>query len=370
MSPLGKFTLAILGLRFAGATGFLWGFILGHLFIDNTKIIKIIESAVSQLNDNIRLLLPYNVYNKIEGHFWGKIWGAVFGYVLFGWYGFLILFVLGHFLFDTPYSKHANKFRNMIDKFVDDNLGKISGGIIGFSFQSNVLLFAGVVLGFFLDIKSFRDALSMFKFSSLRVHRKGTYIINMAALSAKLTNFDGKANEPALKLFEDMFEIGEKSHANLQKFFINQSLSSKRFERFARRVRKITNKNLVLKEDSIENLFKIACIDGQLNCAKLDMLEKIAEIIEIPEGNYKVIKKNFEPKFKQENVQDFYEILGVLRNASDAEIKKRWKVLISENHPDLMQAKGVTGDELELCTQKMAVINSAYAAIMKNRKIA
>ena len=61
MSPLGKFTLAVLGLRLAGANGFLWGMLLGHLFIDNTGVIHKIESAVSQVDDNIRLMLPYNV---------------------------------------------------------------------------------------------------------------------------------------------------------------------------------------------------------------------------------------------------------------------------------------------------------------------
>ena len=82
MSPLGKFTLAVLGLRLAGANGFLWGMLLGHLFIDNTGVIHKIESAVSQVDDNIRLMLPYNVsryYNRIEGNFWGKIWGAALG---------------------------------------------------------------------------------------------------------------------------------------------------------------------------------------------------------------------------------------------------------------------------------------------------
>ena len=71
--------------------------LLGHLFIDNTGVIHKIESAVSQVDDNIRLMLPYNVsryYNRIEGNFWGKIWGAALGSVLFGFYGFFVLFYL------------------------------------------------------------------------------------------------------------------------------------------------------------------------------------------------------------------------------------------------------------------------------------
>ena len=123
MSPLGKFTLAVLGLRLAGANGFFLGLWLGHILIDNSKVIHKIESAMAQLDDNIRLMLPYNAsryYNRIEGNFWGKIWGAVLGSVLFGFYGFLLLFIVGHFVFDTPRSSHARAFRAKFDELTSD----------------------------------------------------------------------------------------------------------------------------------------------------------------------------------------------------------------------------------------------------------
>ena len=61
MAPLGKFILAVIGLRLLGANGFLWGMLLGHLLIDKTRVISKIESALGQLDENIRLLLPYNI---------------------------------------------------------------------------------------------------------------------------------------------------------------------------------------------------------------------------------------------------------------------------------------------------------------------
>lgn len=79
MSPLGKFTLAIIGLRFAGAVGFFWGMFFGHILIDSTIVIKKIEKLIAQFDDNIRLLLPYNAcryYNKIDGLFRRKVMGG------------------------------------------------------------------------------------------------------------------------------------------------------------------------------------------------------------------------------------------------------------------------------------------------------
>ena len=96
MSPLGKFTLALLGLRIFGASGFFWGLFLGHILIDRTKVIKNLEKQLSIVDDNIRLFLPYKYYryyNVIDGNFWGKLWGLILGSILFGFHGFIVCFI-------------------------------------------------------------------------------------------------------------------------------------------------------------------------------------------------------------------------------------------------------------------------------------
>ena len=53
---------------------------------------------------------------------------------------------------------------------------------------------------------------------------------------------------------------------------------------------------------------------------------------------------------------------------TDKEIKRRWKELINQYHPDLAQAKGASAREIEACTLKMAEINNAYEHIIKSRQ--
>ena len=57
-------------------------------------------------------------------------------------------------------------------------------------------------------------------------------------------------------------------------------------------------------------------------------------------------------------------------NASNSEIKKRWRELINEYHPDKVQARGATVSEIKAATEKMAEINNAYESIVKLRNIA
>ncbi len=60
-------------------------------------------------------------------------------------------------------------------------------------------------------------------------------------------------------------------------------------------------------------------------------------------------------------------ILGVAFNASDEEIKSTYRMLVRENHPDKLMARGVPEEFISLATDKLAVINAAYDRIEKER---
>lgn len=389
MSPLGKFTLALIGLRFFGAAGLFWGLIIGHIFIDRTKLIQILEKQLNIVDDNIRLVLPYKIYryyNRIDGNFWGKIWGSILGSILYGFHGFLIFFAVGHFVFDTPDSRHARAFRSKLDSFFNNNLGKIIGGVIGFSLQSSILLFTGIILGFFVDYyraeKQFRPQLSFFKNFGLKTNPfkimlssvmacHTSMIQSVAGLSAKIAKADGQVTENEIRVFKQLFDIPANENHKVSKIFNKAKTTVQGWEAYARQICKLTKDDLDMKERVMENLFKMALADGMYAPKELKLLQDIGRTIELPEGNFDVIKQSFEPKTSTAStVKDFYEVLGLFCNASDKEIKARWKELINIYHPDRVQAKGASAEEVEKCTVKMAEINNAYQSIMKSRKAA
>ena len=80
------------------------------------------------------------------------------------------------------------------------------------------------------------------------------------------------------------------------------------------------------------------------------------------------IRQNFEIRTQASSLNDCYQVLGVFCNASNCEIKRRWKELINQYHPDRAQANGADRGTIEAYTLKMAEINNAYQNIMKSRK--
>ena len=389
MSPLGKFTLALLGLRIFGASGFFWGLFLGHILIDRTKVIKNLEKQLSIVDDNIRLFLPYKYYryyNVIDGNFWGKLWGTILGSILFGFHGFIICFIIGHFTFDTPNSRHAKAFRLALDNFFNTHLGKILGAIIGFSLHSPILLFCGIIIGFFADLyrseKQFRPLfgflnkfwfkINPFKFLiDIHTAKSNSLVQSMAGLAAKVAKADGRVSENEIRVFKKLFNLQDITDHRISKTFNKAKESIEGWEPYALQILRLSKDDLELKEGVIENLFKIATADGQFGAEELKLIKEIAKTIELPEGNFDVIRQAYEPKIANDStVADFYDVLGVLRTATDAEIKAKWKKLINIYHPDRIQAKGATAEEVEKATLKMAEINNAYQNIMKSRKVA
>ena len=61
-------------------------------------------------------------------------------------------------------------------------------------------------------------------------------------------------------------------------------------------------------------------------------------------------------------------ILGVAHVASEDEIKRTYRLLVRENHPDRLIARGVPAEFVKLANDKLAVINAAYERVRRERE--
>jgi len=62
-----------------------------------------------------------------------------------------------------------------------------------------------------------------------------------------------------------------------------------------------------------------------------------------------------------------YEVLDVPRTASDAEVKRAYRRLMSQNHPDKLVARGLPESMLEVAKQKTQAIQAAYERVRESR---
>ena len=61
-----------------------------------------------------------------------------------------------------------------------------------------------------------------------------------------------------------------------------------------------------------------------------------------------------------------YKILGISKDSSEAEVKKAYRRLMSQHHPDKLVAKGLPDEMIQLATEKTQEIRKAYDLIKKH----
>jgi DnaJ like chaperone protein len=69
-------------------------------------------------------------------------------------------------------------------------------------------------------------------------------------------------------------------------------------------------------------------------------------------------------------LDDAYRVIGVEPSASDAELKRAYRKLMSENHPDKLAGKGLPESMRAMAEQKTRAITAAYDRIEKARRAA
>ena len=60
---------------------------------------------------------------------------------------------------------------------------------------------------------------------------------------------------------------------------------------------------------------------------------------------------------------------GITASASDTEVKKAYRRLMNQHHPDKLMSKGLPPEMLKMATQKTQQIKSAYEQIRKARML-
>jgi DnaJ like chaperone protein len=81
-------------------------------------------------------------------------------------------------------------------------------------------------------------------------------------------------------------------------------------------------------------------------------------------SQFEEMMKNY--KSPQTTLKDAYAVLGVNENDSLESIKKAYRKLVREYHPDIIKAQGKDENYLKEATAKTQEINSAYEMIKKS----
>jgi len=109
-----------------------------------------------------------------------------------------------------------------------------------------------------------------------------------------------------------------------------------------------------------EMLFTVALADGVLHPAEEKILRSAPSLLGLHGDVFNTVKRQF-----VSDLSHHYAMLGLEDGADMSDVKKAYRKLASEYHPDKIVSKGLPEDFLTFAEGKFREINEAYEAITK-----
>ena len=198
-------------------------------------------------------------------------------------------------------------------------------------------------------------------FDKLRAppERSVAFAIAVIALGAKMAKADGQVTRDEVTAFREVFHIAAKDEAGAARVFNLARTDVAGFEDYATRIHAMFSNHPETLTDLLEGLFHIAMADGFYHPNENAFLERVAHIFLVPDADFKALRTRFVPDAEP----DPYTVLGVTAVATLEDVRKAWRKLVRENHPDAMMARGVPEEAVRLAEKRMIDINRAWEEI-------
>jgi DnaJ like chaperone protein len=167
-----------------------------------------------------------------------------------------------------------------------------------------------------------------------------------------------------VKAFREKFKIPPDFQSDVGKIFNEAKKTSDDFHQYAKQLGMLFRAQPQVLEQVINLLFYIAEADGEISDPEVNYIENCASYFGLTKTRYESIKTLWLDK--QINP---YKVLGINKEATDGEIRKKWIELSKEFHPDQLSAQGVPQELIIKSEDSLSEINQAYDKIKSIRLI-
>ncbi|NOD61937.1 MULTISPECIES: molecular chaperone DjiA [unclassified Ruegeria] len=189
--------------------------------------------------------------------------------------------------------------------------------------------------------------------------RSVAFTIAVIALGAKMAKADGQVTRDEVTAFRDVFQIAREDEEGAARVFNMARTDVAGYQDYARKIARMFSEDNTTLCDLMEGLFHIAMADGFYHPNENEFLEEVSRIFGQTDAQFLALRARFVP----EAPNDPYVVLGVSRDMPVTEIRKVWRQLVRETHPDAMMARGVPEEAIRLAEKKMIDINRAWDEI-------
>jgi len=198
----------------------------------------------------------------------------------------------------------------------------------------------------------------------------------VVALMAKVAKADGHVNELEAELISNTFDdiVAElddpqKMRARLKEIFKMEKEGGHSVRELAKNFLEFSDG--FKQQKILEFLINLAFTDGSLAKEEERVIEEVAYIFNISPKKYGSILESYRnfyanrSRSSKMSTDECFRILGCKKDASLIEVKKSYRKLVKEHHPDIVRGRGESEEAIEDANAKLQTINEAYECAKK-----
>jgi DnaJ like chaperone protein len=262
--------------------------------------------------------------------------------------------------------------------------GKVIGGALGFAVSGPIGALLGAAIGHSFD-KGLTGIESMAPQDFSTESIQAAFFTATFSIMGRVAKSDGIVSQEEISVAQatmSRMQLNDEQVKAAQALFSQGKSASFDYRAIAQQLRKECGRRTNLLQMFLEIQIATALADGELHESEQAILLELAEILGFKRRQFEqllamaVAQQRFYNKdrgFAAQNsasqLEEAYDVLGLEKNCSDQELKRAYRRLMSQHHPDKLVAKGLPEEMMKLATEKTQQIKEAYELVKRNRNI-
>jgi len=263
-------------------------------------------------------------------------------------------------------------------------MGKLIGGTLGFMLGGPIGAIAGAAFGHTIDksseIGSSQAGTGTYQRTdpfgmgtggfggavSAQQRSQMVFFVGTFSMLARVAAADGNVSDAEMRKIREFMRqdlrLDPQSVSVAERIFNSALYSSQKLNELAGQFYGEFRSQPQILELLIDILYRVAAVDGGVDQAEENIIIEAARIFHYSQQRIDTIRSRYVSSNER-----YYAVLGVTASASDDEIKKAYRQLVREYHPDTIASKGLPEEFTTFANEKFREIQEAYEAVEKAR---